>query len=55
MGGEIISLSGRYPGRELDAPASVNSFQHIPGTADPRHMAENLSAMRGKLPDGEQA
>jgi aryl-alcohol dehydrogenase-like predicted oxidoreductase len=26
----------------------------IPGTADPRHMAENLSAMRGKLPDPEQ-
>jgi aryl-alcohol dehydrogenase-like predicted oxidoreductase len=26
----------------------------IPGTADPRHMTENLSAMRGKLPDPEQ-
>jgi aryl-alcohol dehydrogenase-like predicted oxidoreductase len=26
----------------------------IPGTADPRHMAENLSAMRGTLPDAEQ-
>ena len=26
----------------------------IPGTADPHHMAENLSAMRGKLPDPEQ-
>jgi aryl-alcohol dehydrogenase-like predicted oxidoreductase len=26
----------------------------IPGTADPRHMAENLTAMRGKLPDPEQ-
>ncbi|HEV2551693.1 MAG TPA: aldo/keto reductase [Stellaceae bacterium] len=26
----------------------------IPGTTDPRHMAENLSAMRGKLPDPEQ-
>jgi aryl-alcohol dehydrogenase-like predicted oxidoreductase len=26
----------------------------IPGTADPRHMAENLSAMHGKLPDAEQ-
>lgn len=26
----------------------------IPGTADPRHMLENLTAMHGKLPDPEQ-
>jgi aryl-alcohol dehydrogenase-like predicted oxidoreductase len=26
----------------------------IPGTADPAHMTDNLSAMRGPLPDSEQ-
>ena len=26
----------------------------IPGTSDPLHMAENLAAMQGKLPDAEQ-
>jgi aryl-alcohol dehydrogenase-like predicted oxidoreductase len=26
----------------------------IPGTADPAHMADNLGAMRGALPDADQ-
>ena len=26
----------------------------IPGTSDPAHMADNLGAMRGALPDQEQ-
>jgi aryl-alcohol dehydrogenase-like predicted oxidoreductase len=26
----------------------------IPGTSDPAHMADNLGAMRGRLPDAEQ-
>ena len=26
----------------------------IPGTADPAHMADNLGAMRGHLPDPDQ-
>jgi aryl-alcohol dehydrogenase-like predicted oxidoreductase len=26
----------------------------IPGTSDPKHMADNLGAMRGRLPDHEQ-
>lgn len=26
----------------------------IPGTSDPKHMADNISAMRGRLPDPEQ-
>src|SRR5260370_33211067 len=26
----------------------------IPGTSNPRHMADNLGAMRGRLPDSDQ-
>ena len=26
----------------------------IPGTSDPAHMADNLAAMRGRLPDPDQ-
>jgi aryl-alcohol dehydrogenase-like predicted oxidoreductase len=26
----------------------------IPGTSDPAHMADNLGAMRGRLPDPDQ-